>query len=197
MTGTRARSHRHHDNPIAPPPRQATRPALAAGTLAATLVLGLALAACTTKGSGTGSSTNPSGAGAAVTIASANVPGVGTVLVNGQGRTIYVLTSEQGGKLTCTDANGCTKVWPDTELPSGVTAATAGSGVQAAMLGTVKDASGSLYVTYATYPLYTYVGDTGPGTASGEGITSLGGTWYPITPAGTLVKTKASSGSGY
>jgi hypothetical protein len=54
-----------------------------------------------------------------------------------------VLTSEQGGKTTCTKASGCTKFWPETLLASGVTAAKVGSGVQASMLGTVTDASGT------------------------------------------------------
>jgi predicted lipoprotein with Yx(FWY)xxD motif len=107
--------------------------------------------------------------------------------------TLYLLTSEQGGKLTCTDDNGCTKVWPDTELPSGVTSATAGTGVDASKLGTVKGASGSLYVTYAGWPLYTFSHDSGPGTAHGEGIVSFGGTWQTLTPAGTPVTSAANS----
>jgi predicted lipoprotein with Yx(FWY)xxD motif len=111
------------------------------------LVLGAAItmAACSSSSSSTASgsgsaSSAPAGASSStqtVTISAKSVPGVGTVLVNGQGRTLYLLSSEKGGKLTCTDDNGCTKVWPDTELPKGMTAATAGSGVQAALLGTV------------------------------------------------------------
>ena len=112
---------------------------------------------------------------AAITISAPNVPGVGTVLVNGHGRTLYLLTSEKGGKITSADDNGCTKPWPDTELPQGVTAATAGSGIQVSMLGTAKDASGSLYVTYNKWPLYTYAGDSGPGQAHGQGIGGLAG----------------------
>jgi len=115
----------------------------------------------------------------------ASVSGVGTVLVNGDNRTLYELSSEQGGKLTCTDDNGCTKIWPDTELPAGKTAGIAGTGIQASLLSTVKSSDGKLYLTYNTYPLYTFTGDTGPGTAAGQGITSFGGTWSAITPAGT------------
>lgn len=129
-----------------------------------------------------------------VTIATADVTGVGTVLVNAKdGRTLYLLTSEQGGKLTCTDENGCTKVWPDTELPSGVSAATAGSGVQASLLGTVKSADGNLYVTYASYPLYEFAHDTAAGQANGQGITSFGGTWWAVSPSGAPVTAKATS----
>jgi predicted lipoprotein with Yx(FWY)xxD motif len=148
----------------------------------------VALSACGSTASTKTAATGPAGSdspSAGVTINTADVPGIGTVLVNGDGRTLYLLSSEAGGKLTCTDANGCTKVWPDTELPAGVTQATAGSGVQASLLGTVKSADGKLYVTYGGYPVYQFSGDKGPGTVNGQGITSFGGTWSAMTPAGT------------
>ena len=121
--------------------------------------------------------------GAGVTISAKSVPGVGAVLVNGQGQTLYLLTSEQNGKITCTTANGCTQVWPEITVASGTTA-TAGSGVQSSLLGTVKDASGNLEVTYNHWPLYTFSGDAGPGVAHGQGLVSFGGTWYVLTAAG-------------
>ena len=108
-----------------------------------------------------------------MTISAKSVPGVGTILVNGQGQTLYLLTSEQGGKITCTKASGCTKFWPETLLASGVTAAKAGGGVQASMLGTVTDASGNLEVTYNHWPLYTFVKDSGPGTGARPGAHGL------------------------
>ena len=145
----------------------------------------LALSGCSKKTTTTGSSSSPTSSDAAITVMTASVPGVGTVLVNGDNRTLYQLSSEQGGKLTCTDDNGCTKIWPDTELPAGKTAGIAGTGIQASLLSTVKSSDGKLYLTYNTYPLYTFSGDTGPGTAAGQGITSFGGTWTAITPAGT------------
>jgi predicted lipoprotein with Yx(FWY)xxD motif len=121
--------------------------------------------------------------------------GVGTVLVNGDGRTLYLLSSEKGGKLTCTDRNGCTKFWPDTELPSGMTHGVAGSGVQASLLSTVRSDDGSLYLTYAGYPLYTYVGDSAAGQDHGQGVVSFGGTWWAISPSGAPVTASSSSGS--
>ncbi|TMK39266.1 MAG: hypothetical protein E6G66_17885 [Actinobacteria bacterium] len=188
---------------------------LGAGALGAAAVL--ALAACsksTTTGTGSASpsasASQTANADAAFTVTTASLPGVGTVLVNGNGQTLYLLSSEQGGKITCTDDNGCTKVWPDTELPSGKTAGIAGTGVQASLLSTVKSADGKLYVTYNTFPLYTFSGDTKTGTAAGQGITSFGGTWSAITPAGAAATTgsapaspaatpsaKASSSGGY
>jgi predicted lipoprotein with Yx(FWY)xxD motif len=175
---------------------------LSAGALGAAAVF--ALAACSkSTTAGTGSTSSPSSsvsssspaanADAAITVATASIPGVGTVLVNGNGQTLYLLSSEQGGKLTCTDDNGCTKVWPDTELPSGKTAGIAGMGAQASLLGTVKTPDGKLYLTYNTFPLYTFTGDTKTGTAAGQGITSFGGTWAAITTAGVAATTTSSA----
>jgi predicted lipoprotein with Yx(FWY)xxD motif len=192
-------------------PRTRSRGALARTTLGVTAAAAtVGLAACGSSGSGdaaggsassSSSSQGPAAAGAAhpaITVAAASVPGVGTVLVNGDGRTLYLLTSEKSGTLTCTDDNGCTKVWPDTELPSGTTRPIAGSGIQASMLSTVKGPSGALYITYAGWPLYTYSGDTGPGQAKGQGIVSFGGTWETLSPAGTpFTTTSSSGGSGY
>jgi predicted lipoprotein with Yx(FWY)xxD motif len=169
---------------------------LGAGALGAAAVL--ALAACgksTTTGTGSVSASQPASPDAASTITTAALPGVGTVLVNGNGQTLYLLSSEQGAKLTCTDDNGCTKVWPDTELPSGKTAGIAGPGIQASLLSTVKSADGKLYLTYNTFPLYTFTGDTKTGTAAGQGITSFGGTWAAITPAGVAATTGSAPAS--
>jgi predicted lipoprotein with Yx(FWY)xxD motif len=155
----------------------------------------LLVAAC---GSGSSSSSSSSGGAAAdYTFSTANVSGLGTVLVNGNGRTIYMLTSEQGGKLTCTDDNGCTKVWPDTELPSGVSSGIAGNGVNSSLLSTVKTSDGHLYVTYNGWPLYTYSGDSGPMQSHGQGIQSFGGTWYALDASGNPVKTAVNNNGGY
>ena len=150
-----------------------------------------AVAACGSSSSSTASSSSsgvPAGASSAAgTISAKNVPGVGTVLVNGQGQTLYLLTSEKGGKITCTAANGCTKAWPETMLTSGMSGAAAGGGVQSMLLGTVKDASGNVEVTYNHWPLYTFSGDSGPGVAKGQGLASFGGTWYVLNTAGNPV----------
>jgi predicted lipoprotein with Yx(FWY)xxD motif len=162
------------------------------------LFLGLiaVLAACGSSSSSTSASSGrsqPAGGSSsaapssAVTISTKQISGVGTVLVNEKGQTLYMLTSEKGGKITCTDDNGCTKVWPDTELAKGVTSAKAGTGIQASLLGTVKNSDGDLYATYHGWPLYTYAGDSGPGQANGEAITSFGGTWYVLNAAGNPV----------
>ena len=167
--------------------------------LLGSLALGAAatVAACSSSSPGTaagspGRATASASSAAAVTISAKSVPGVGTILVNGQGQTLYLLTSEQGGKITCTKASGCTRFWPETLLASGMTAAKAGSGVQASMLGTVTDASGNLEVTYNHWPLYTFVKDSGPGMAHGQGLMGFGGTWYVLNASGNPVTSHAS-----
>jgi predicted lipoprotein with Yx(FWY)xxD motif len=134
-----------------------------------------------------------SAANASVTVSAASVPGVGTVLVNGNGRTLYVLESEKGGKVTCTAAGGCTAVWSPAVLPSGMSQAIAGSGVQASLLGTVKSPTGDVRVTYGGWPLYTYVGDSGSGTAKGQGVKDSFGLWWVLSPSGTPITTSSSS----
>ena len=170
--------------------------------LVGSLALGAAatVAACGSSSSsgaaaGSSSSATAGASSAAATISAKSVSGVGTVLVNGQGKTLYLLTSEKGGKITCTEANGCTQAWPETVVSSGT--ATAGSGVQSSLLGTVKDASGNLEVTYNHWPLYTFSGDSGPGVAKGQGISNFGGTWYVLSSSGNPVtSTQSSSSSG-
>jgi predicted lipoprotein with Yx(FWY)xxD motif len=180
------------------------------------LLLGavITVAACgasATTATGSGSSPTAGSTGSAgtaatstVTLSVKSVPGVGTVLVNGQGQTLYLLNSEKGGKITCTVSNGCTKFWPEITLPKGTTAAKAGSGVRSSLLGSVKDASGNLEVTYNGWPVYTFVGDSGPGVAHGQGQTSFGGTWYVLNPSGDPVtgtsqpaSSPSSAGGGY
>jgi predicted lipoprotein with Yx(FWY)xxD motif len=161
-----------------------------AGVAAAAVLM----AACSssTKASSTNQLSSGSGS-SAVTIKTATVGGYGKVLVNSSGRTLYTLSSEQGGKVTCTSSGGCTAAWPPTELPAGVSTATAGSGVKKSLLGTAKAPDGSTYVTYGSYPLYAFAGDSGPGQAKGQGITHFGGTWYVIDADGTPVASTAST----
>jgi hypothetical protein len=46
------------------------------------------------------------------------------------------------------------------------------------------------WVTYAHWPLYTYVSDTAPGQASGQALNLNGGLWYVISPSGKLITKK-------
>lgn len=140
--------------------------------------------------------TSSSSSAAAVTIATKDVSGVGTVLVNGQGKTLYIFQPDNAKKVTCTGA--CASIWPPQTLGSGAKA-TASGGVKASLLSSDPNPAGGRVVTYSGWPLYSYVTDTGPGTAKGQGIKLNGGLWYVISPGGRPITTrpKGSSDSGY
>lgn len=167
------------------------------GMGAAVCAAALALAACgsTTK-TASSSPASPTSSSPGTMFSVASVSGLGNVIVDGNGRTVYLLTSGATKNVTCDDASGCTKVWPDLPLPAGTAAATAGSGLQASLLSTMKLSDGETYPTYNGYLMYEYAGDHGPGQAHGQGIQSFGGTWYVLNPAGTPVTTAQSSTSG-
>jgi len=134
----------------------------------------------------------------------ATVSGLGTVIVDAKGRTVYVLTADGKTNVPCEDSTGCTKVWPDLPFPSGVTGAAAGPGAQASMLGSMKLSDGETYPTYNGWLMYEFSGDSGPAQGHGEGIQSFGGTWYALNASGALVRpgaaaataTTAASGGG-
>jgi len=103
---------------------------------------------------------------------------LGTVLTSRT--TLYTL---KANSKACTSA--CRKYWPEVILPKGVTKATAGPGVNASMLGTIKVAGG-LQVTYAGKPLYWFSKDTTAGMVKGN-VTDTWGTWSDVVlvkPAG-------------
>jgi len=147
--------------------------------------------ATTTTASSSGSSGKPS-----TSFSTATVSGVGKVLVDGSGRTVYILTANMHSNVPCTDASGCTGLWPDLPLPDGSSGAKAGTGVKASLLSTKKLSDGESYPTYNGWLVYEYSGDSGPGEANGQGMKSFGGTWYVLNASGTPVTTMSGGSSG-
>lgn len=125
--------------------------------------------------------------GKALTISSKAVPGLGTILVNSAGHTLYVFAPDNRSKVSCT--GGCASIWPPESLPAGGHAVGAG-GVKTSLLGSVTDPTGGKVVTYDGWPLYAYVADTTPGSAAGQDVDLNGGFWWVITTSGTVVKKK-------
>lgn len=127
-----------------------------------------------------------------------SVAGVGTVLVDGSGRTVYLFEPDGRSKPTCTGA--CAAAWPPVAGP-----ATAGAGARSSLLSAVSGPNGR-QATYGGWPLYTFRGDTAAGQAHGQGKMAFGGYWYAVTANGTAAgagpaaaspTTSASSGGGY
>lgn len=172
------------------------------GVGAATFAAALALAACGKSSTTTSNPTTPAPTSSTpgTSFSAATATGLGSVVVDGNGRTVYVLTSGTNKNVTCDDASGCTRTWPDLPLPAGTTSATAGSGVQSSLLSSMKSADGQTYPTYNGYLMYEFSGDSGPHQGGGEGISSFGGTWYALSPSGTPITSASkatSGGNGY
>ena len=129
-------------------------------------------------------------AGAGVKVGVAN-SGLGRVLIDGRGRTLYLFEKDKHGKSSC--AGQCAAFWPPL-IASGKPLATAGA--KASLLGTTKRADGRLQITYNHHPLYTFVKDTSNGQTNGEELDAFGAEWYAISSAGSKVeKADAQSSS--
>jgi len=159
-------------------------------------ILGVALAAAiffaacgsTSSTPGTGS-TNPYGTSAtphptaSSSVAAASVTRVivtqnmnlGPILTDAQGRTLYQFLPEKGGKIVCTGS--CLSAWP-ADLGTTVSG---GAGVTG-QLAVIQRPDGGQQVTYNTWPLYFFSGDTAPDQTKGQGIVGFGGKWLVATP---------------
>lgn len=121
-------------------------------------------------------------------IRTADIGGLGPVLVDGQGITVYLFaTDRQGEPSRCYDI--CAVQWPPLTLPAGVGTPVAGPGIKAALLGTAPRSDGTTQITYNGWPLYLWPPDRTPGTATGQGLTNAGGRWWVVDPAGSAVTT--------
>jgi predicted lipoprotein with Yx(FWY)xxD motif len=144
-------------------------------------VLATGLAAC---GSGGGGSTDHKSAPAASGTTNVSVKvsrsSLGPILTDQSGRTLYAFANDKNGTSNCT-AN-CIATWP--ALVSRGTA-TAGAGVDKALLGQVKRADGTVQTMYNKWPLYYYAGDMNPGDVDGEGVDGL---WFVLGANGKLIK---------
>ena len=109
---------------------------------------------------------------------------IGTILVNGRGRTLYMFTKDSRNHDSCQSIAGCLGAWP--ALTSGHPVA--GPGVKSSLLGTIKLKSGAHQVTYNGWPLYLYAGDTRAGQTTYVNILQFGGRWPAVNAAGKPVK---------
>ena len=114
--------------------------------------------------------------------------GLGRILVNAQGRTLYLFLQDHDGKSAC--AGTCTRVWPPAIVAH---APQAGAGVEAAKLTTTLRTDDTRQLVYNGHPLYAMVADTRPGQTQGQGFL---GTWFVVSPAGHLIGHPQPS-SGY
>jgi predicted lipoprotein with Yx(FWY)xxD motif len=152
--------------------RHAVLAGIAGVSVVALVLLGTALAGAGTAPSASSSSASTA---AGATLKAAQVKSV-TVVTNAKGFTLYWFAPDTPTKSACNGA--CASYWPPV-----LGAQKAGPGVTG-KLGTIKRTDGSTQATYDGHPLYTYIGDSGPGQANGNNIDLNGGFWYEVKVSG-------------
>jgi predicted lipoprotein with Yx(FWY)xxD motif len=121
----------------------------------------------------------------AATVAVDEGGGFGPHLVDGDGRPLYLFTTDTQGEgddmaeISC--GGECLDAWP---LFTTEGEPMAGEGAETQLLGTVMH-EGEMVVTYNGWPLYYFVQDQGADAPQGQDIQSFGGEWYLVTPEGT------------
>jgi len=121
------------------------------------------------------------------TVQTRNIKGLGTVLVNSRGLTLYMFKPDKQKKVTC--KGSCAVTWPPLKLKAGQKA-TAGGAARKALLGSDPNPGGGKVVTYNRWPLYTYIVDSKPGQATGQALNLNGGLWYVLSPSGKVITKK-------
>jgi predicted lipoprotein with Yx(FWY)xxD motif len=169
-------------------------------TLVASFAAAAALLSACASSSGSGSSSSTSTAAAASSPAATPAAAtgsistasgaLGTYLVDGSGKSIYILTSDKpGGASACTTQ--CLTFWPPVAAPSPLPTISGAT----AKFATFTAADGSSELTINGYPAYTFKNDTAPGMTAGQGVKSFGGVWWLVTPSGSWITTAAASSS--
>jgi predicted lipoprotein with Yx(FWY)xxD motif len=109
------------------------------------------------------------------------------VVTDAAGHTLYWFAPDTSTKSNCNGS--CAAIWPPVAGP-----VTEGTGVTG-KLGTITRSDGSTQATYDGHPLYTYVADTAPGQAKGNGLNVNGGLWHEMTVSGAVASSSKSSSS--
>jgi len=118
----------------------------------------------------------PATAGGTAMLRTTTIGGV-SVLTNSSGRTLYWFAPDTPSKSACYGT--CAAYWPPV-----IGNPAAGPGVTLSKIATIARTDGTIQVTYAGHPLYTYIGDTAPGQANGNDINLNGGFWHEVPAAG-------------
>ena len=155
----------------------------------------LAVSACGSGGDGATASTLPKVANGQPATVGVDDSGLGKILVDSQGRTLYLFQQDAGTTSTC--FGECANDWPPLRASG---KPKVGRGADSLLVGMTKRSDGKPQVTYNGHPLYVYEGDHKRGDTNGQGLTAFGGLWFVLSPAGDQVSgqtTSSGGGNGY
>jgi predicted lipoprotein with Yx(FWY)xxD motif len=152
--------------------------------------------ASSSSGSGGTSSGNATASSSHTILAVKTVKGIGAVLVDSAGDTVYAAQQQANGKILCTGS--CTSFWFPVTVSGGATLRAAGN--VTGKLGTIHRPGGMTQLTINGRPLYTFRLDSAAGQVHGNDYTDhFGGmsfTWHAVTTSGSLAAATKSSDSG-
>ena len=173
--------------------QHAHQPAVRIGLGLVSTVTSLTLAACGSSGYGSSSGTTPTSQATSSGALHTMSISLGTIIVDGNGMTIYYFAGDKGTQSQCNGA--CATNWPPVPAPSS-TATVPGISAQ---LGSTTREDGSKQLTVDGHPVYTFVGDKSAGDATGQGKSLNGGLWTVVSPDGKSIEGSAASsgGNGY
>jgi predicted lipoprotein with Yx(FWY)xxD motif len=152
----------------------------------------MALVGCSTTVPAASHSTPPATSNAApapvhVDLATATTS-LGTVVVDGKGRTVYLFTKDTANAGTSACSGQCATVWPAVITTSATPSVTGVTGT----VSTIALADGAKQVTLDGWPLYTFASDTSAGKVDGQGVQGI---WWAVSPAGSRITTTGATPS--
>ena len=106
---------------------------------------------------------------------------LGQIVVDAEGKTLYVFLADEGSDSTCYD--DCESAWPPLTVDGDPAA---GEGIDAALLGTSERTDGSTQVTLDGHPLYYFASDETADDTEGQGV---GDVWFVVSPEGEAIQT--------
>ncbi|XVV01817.1 hypothetical protein ACQPW3_31150 [Actinosynnema sp. CA-248983] len=119
-------------------------------------------------------------------LATAVVPGLGTVLTDGDGLTLYRFDKDTASPSVSNCDGDCAQKWPPALARSEEVKI---AGVDDKLVNTIERADGTRQITVGGWPLYRFAQDQAPGDAKGQGV---GGTWFVAAPDGKKAQQAAA-----
>jgi predicted lipoprotein with Yx(FWY)xxD motif len=107
---------------------------------------------------------------------------LGKIIVDGEGKTLYMFTPDEGGTPTCYDQ--CATAWPPLTADDAA-AVTVGAGLDQSKVSVVDRTDGGKQVKYGEYPLYYFANDAAAGDVNGQGLQDK---WYVVGADGEPIK---------
>jgi predicted lipoprotein with Yx(FWY)xxD motif len=112
---------------------------------------------------------------------SVSTTGLGKVVVNSEGFTLYLFAHDSANPPRATCDGECALTWEPVSAQAGSVSV---AGVDQRGVGEVTRSDGTKQMTYEGWPLYRYLPDQKPGDTTGQG---QGGLWFAIGPDGKKV----------